>query len=112
MDSNSKKRPFAQLLMKEPPHTYLLIFVILIICAVLTYIVPAGNPINPPSTENISITTKITNFSLPAKDITSLLVNMSMVFVSLMTANDPPAIITKNISEAIETRPLGIALKN
>ena len=42
MDSNSKKRPFAQLLMKEPPHTYLLIFVILIICAVLTYIVPAG----------------------------------------------------------------------
>ena len=42
MDSNSKKRPFAQLLMKEPPHTYLLIFVILSICAGLTYIVRAG----------------------------------------------------------------------
>ena len=42
MDSNRKIWPFAQLLMKEPPHTYLLIFVILIICAVLTYIVPAG----------------------------------------------------------------------
>jgi uncharacterized ion transporter superfamily protein YfcC len=26
----------------EPPHTYVLIFIILIVCAILTYIVPAG----------------------------------------------------------------------
>jgi uncharacterized ion transporter superfamily protein YfcC len=36
------KKSLTRLLMKEPPHTYLLIFIILIICAVLTYIIPAG----------------------------------------------------------------------
>lgn len=42
MNENKKGKTFPKLLMKEPPHTYLLIFTILFICAILTYIVPAG----------------------------------------------------------------------
>ena len=37
-----KKKNMFKLLSIEPPHTFLLIFIILIICSVLTYIIPAG----------------------------------------------------------------------
>ena len=45
--SNSSNKPEKQkglpkLFTMEMPHTYLLIFTILVICALLTYIIPAG----------------------------------------------------------------------
>ena len=42
----------------------------------------------------------------------SLLITMSIVFVSLMIAKEPPAIMTKKMSDAMLTSPVGIALKN
>lgn len=41
-NESEKKEVLFKLLSMEPPHTYLLIFIILIICAILTYIIPAG----------------------------------------------------------------------
>ena len=46
---NERKGLFGFLSM-EMPHTYLLIFTILIICALLTYVVPAGSS-RPPRTK-------------------------------------------------------------
>ena len=40
--NTEKKKGLARLFTMEMPHTYLLIFTILVICAILTYVIPAG----------------------------------------------------------------------
>ena len=37
-----KQKGLSRLFTMEMPHTYLLIFAILVICALLTYVIPAG----------------------------------------------------------------------
>ena len=40
--NHEKKKGLSKLFTMEMPHTYLLIFAILVICAILTYVIPAG----------------------------------------------------------------------
>ena len=72
----------------------------------------ASKPMRPPSSENRNIMTKMMRCSFPSRALMSLLMTMSIVFVSLIIAKEPPAIMTKKMSDAMLTSPVGIALKN
>ena len=71
-----KQKGLSRLFTMEMPHTYLLIFAILVICALLTYVIPAGQFDTAPNDTGREILIPGTFTGWPR--IPSLCINFSM----------------------------------